>query len=242
LLHVGERIATTSGQTATLNAARIGKVVIAPNSVAHLIRSRAGQHRIELEQGRLHAKIWAPPNYFGVAHREARFIDLGCEFVLSIGASGNGTLAVASGWIIYRHGDQEILVPEDYSLTFDGRSAGTPVRIGSSADFQSWVSELDSQLTSNAMIDQSRVIELAQNIAAGARNEDYFTLLNLLVRHPQLAHGPLYPRLATALKVDSPDELHRARWARGDPSARDEWWRRLPEQPKTWWLNWRDAF
>lgn len=241
VLRVGERIATGPFETAMLDAARIGKVHIAPSSEVHLTRTRKGQHRIELVQGRLHAKIWAPPNYFGVAHREMRFIDLGCEFDLNVARTGTGTLAVTSGWVIYGHGTEEILVPERYLLTFDGRSAQVPVRIDSSSDFRSWVTELDAQLTSNTSTDRSRVSDLSQMIAADARNEDYFTLFNLLVRHPQLAQGPLYARLATALKVASPDESHRARWARGDPSARDEWWQHLPKQPKTWWLYWRDA-
>jgi hypothetical protein len=241
-LRVGERIATSAGETATLSAARIGKVIVAPNSVARLTRTRKGQHRVELEHGRVHARIWAPPNHFGVGHRDASFIDLGCEFDLSIEAGGNGVLVVTSGWVIYRHDGDEILVPEDHSLTFDEGSTQMPTRIDASAVFIAWVLELDRLLTSNATIDPSHVITLSQNIAAGARDEDYFTLLNLLVRHPQLAQGPLYPRLAAALKTNAADELHRARWASGDRSARDEWWRRLPRQPKTWWMNWRDAF
>jgi hypothetical protein len=241
VLRVGERIATTPLETATLEAARIGKVHIAPNSKVQLTRTRIGQHRIELVQGRLHAKIWAPPNHFGVAHRGMNFIDLGCEFDLNVGRAGSGTLVVTSGWVIYGHGDEEILVPERYSLTFDGRSAQVPVRIDSSSDFRGWVNELDALFTSADTGDQSRISTLSQVIAADARDEDYFTLLSLLVRHPSLAQGPLYPRLATALNIGSPDESHRARWASGDPNAREEWWQRLPKQPKTWWLNWRDA-
>lgn len=241
MLRVGERIATAPFETATLDAARIGKVHIPPSSEVHLTRTRKGQHRLELVQGRLHAKIWAPPSYFGVVHREMKFIDLGCEFDLNVTHAGNGTLAVTSGWVIYEHGNEEILVPERYLLTFDGRSAKVPVRIDSSSDFRSWVNELDAQLTSDTTTDHSRVSDLSQTIAADARNEDYFTLLNLLVRHPQLAQGPLYPRLATTLNIDNLDESHRARWTRGDPSARDEWWQRLPKQPKAWWRYWRDA-
>jgi len=142
--------------------------------------------------------------------------------------------------VIYGREDKQILVPEYYSLAFDGESAQVPVRLDSSSEFRNRVDALDAQLTLNAA-DRPRVSDLAQAIAARARDEDYFTLLNLLVKHPSLAAGPLYPRLAKALGIERIVESHRARWASGDASSREEWWQRLPKQPKSWWLNWRDA-
>ncbi len=240
VLRVGEQLVTGPIETASLEAARIGKVRLAPSSEVRLIQTRGGRHRIELVNGRLHAKIWAPPSHFGVEHGELRFIDLGCEFELNVERSGSGTLAVTSGWVIYGREDKQILVPEYYSLAFDGESAQVPVRLDSSSEFRNRVDALDAQLTLNAA-DRPRVSDLAQAIAARARDEDYFTLLNLLVKHPSLAAGPLYPRLAKALGIERIDESHRARWASGDASSREEWWQRLPKQPKSWWLNWRDA-
>lgn len=232
---------TNANQTATLNVARIGKVVIAPNSVAHLTRTRPGQHRIELEQGRLHARIWAPPGHFGVTHGEMRFTDLGCEFDLNVDAAGSGTLNVASGWVVYGHRGDEILVPEGYSLTFDASAGRTPLRGDAPPTFSNEVRELDVRLDAQASTDEPAVIALTNSLAATARDDDYFTLLHLLVRHPQLAQGSLYPRLASALGIEAIDESHRARWASGDAGAREAWWDRLPKSPKTWWLNWRDA-
>jgi hypothetical protein len=240
-LRVGERVATNASETATLKAARIGTVTVAPNSIAKLTRTRKGQHRIELEHGRLHAKVWAPPSYFGVTHGDARFTDLGCEFDLSVAEEGSGTLVVASGWVVYRHREEEILVPERYSLTFDSTRAQTPVRTGATAEFRRAVTELDAQARLGATVDRPDLAALAQAIATDAHDDDLFTLLNLLVRHPHLAKGPLYARLAAALHVEV-DESHRVRWAQGDVAVREDWWQRLPAQPKTWWLKWRDAF
>jgi hypothetical protein len=237
-LRVGQRIATAEGETATLQAARIGTVTVGPDSAAMLVRTRKGQHRVELERGRLHAKVWAPPSYFGVTHGELRFTDLGCEFDLSV-AAGGGTLTVASGWVIYRHRDAEILVPEHYSLAFSATAAQVPMRIDASAELRARVIQLDADAA--AGVAPGDIATLAQAIAANARDDDFFTLLNLLVRYPELAGTALYPRLASALHVDVVAD-HRARWARGDVAAREEWWQRLPAQPKTWWLNWRDMF
>jgi len=236
MLQVGERIVTGTDQTATLNAARIGKVIIAPNSDAKLVQTGKGRHRIELVQGRLHAKVWAPPNFFRVAHGDSEFVDMGCEFELQIDSPSTGTLTVLSGWVFSQIGFQEVLVPEHYSIAFAPESVQLPVRTDASTEFRDWVNEL-----ATGTPDESRTIALSQNIAAAARNEDYFTLHTLLRRHPQLALGPLYPRLAAAFNVE-PNESHRARWARGEREAMNEWWRLYPKQPKQWWLNWRDAF
>jgi hypothetical protein len=245
LLEVGERIVTASDQTATLSAARIGKVVVAPNSAVRLVRTQKGRHRIELERGRMHAKVWAPPSYFGVAHGETRVIDMGCEFDLNIESPGNGFLSVTSGWVIYWHGDRGVFVPEHYSLAFSEAGAQIPSRVDAANDFRGWVNELDTQLASNPAIDHPRAVELVAQITAGARDEDYFSLLTLLGRYPRLAQSALYPRLAMALKVSPDDELHRARWAQGEPEPQNQWWNKLPKQPKephSWWWNWKDGF
>lgn len=237
-LRVGEILSTGPSESAVLSAARIGTLTIAPHSLAQITRTRTGLHRVELERGHLHAKVWAPPNHFGITHGEMRFTDLGCEFDLKVDAAAEGTLAVTSGWVIYRFRDEEILVPENYVLTFGRSGADVPLRRDAPEDFAAHVVELDAKARMN---DRARVAELSRFIDSNARDEDYFTLLNLLIRHPALAEGPLYARLASALNVE-PDESHRARWARGEAAARDQWWQRIPEQPKTWWLKWRDAF
>lgn len=234
LLRVGERIVTTSEQSATLSVARIGHVNVAPNSEATLIRTEGNRHRLELQHGRLHAKIWAPPNYFGVNHGNASFIDMGCEFDLQIDSPERGTLTVQSGWVFYSVGYEEILVPDGYLLSFSEVRARIPVRTTATKEFREWVDELDR--------DAEQPSRLAATIAEAASDEDYYTLYMLMRRHPTLALSPLYPRLAAALKL-VPSESHRERWSRGERDAINLWWKEWPHpQPKKWWVNWRDAF
>jgi hypothetical protein len=216
--------------------ARIGTVTISPNSEATLIRTENNRHRLQLERGRLRAKVWAPPNYFGVYHDNFEFTDMGCEFDLQIDAPSTGKLTVLSGWVASQIGYRDVLVPEHYSFAFSDEFVEVPVRTDASPEFRSWVNELASGTN-----DAARTAELSQQIAAAARDEDYYTLDTLLRRQPQLALSPLYPRLAAAYKVD-PNESHRARWANGEREAMNEWWRQWPKQPKQWWLNWRDVF
>lgn len=229
-LRVGERVTTSANQTATLSAARIGTVSIAENSSVALVQTRSGRHRLELNYGRLRAKVWAPPGYFGVANRDALALDLGCEFEMEKTALGAGSLAVISGWVIYNLHGAEVLVPAGHSIVFDNENVGTPVRSGSDPTFIESVVRFDAMLASGLTLDSAEVIALAEKLASLATDADYLTLLSLVTRHSELMDSPLSARLESVL---------------GDPGEIDPlnaWWRRVPKPPKQWWWNWRDAF
>ncbi len=236
----GERLQTGSGETAQVQVARIGQMHIAANSVVRLIQSRSGQHRVELESGRVHARVWAPPGHFGISSGALRVVDLGCEFTLERGADGSGSLAVQSGWVQQYLGGQKQLVPAGHALKFTADSVDAPLRFDATPAMRSAVSELNQALRTSGDADLHE--RLASAVAVAARDEDQYTLMNLLLRAPALAGGALYPRLAQALKVPDDDTEHRAAWQRADAAAIEIWWKRLPSQPKRWWTHWRDAF
>ncbi len=229
LWQVGESVITAGNETAIVSAARIGTVTIAPGSSVALIKSGSQRHRLDLKYGRLHAKIWAPPGYFGVANRDALALDLGCEFDMQTDRSGQGTLTVASGWVIYNHRGIEVLVPQDHRIIFNADTVGTPVRNDAEATFRDSVHQLDLVLLT-ARDDNLQRDGLIARIAATASDADQVTLLSLLTRHRELRSSPLYDRLRVVLGDP------------GDHEAINEWWSRLPKQPKRWWVNWRDAF
>lgn len=238
-LDVGGALTTQADETITLEAARIGTVTVAPGSAISLLETRTGRHRLELQHGRLHAKVWAPPGYFGVSSGEGIAVDLGCEFEIAAETTGRGVLTVASGWVMYVRGASETLVPENYELTFDEAFISTPVRKNADRSFRDLATLLDAQLdqaTPNAV----QVDALAASVAAAATQDDAFTLLTFLSRHPELARTALYERLGSSLDMPL-DEIHRSRWLRNETDAKNEWWNRLPKQPKRWWLHWRDA-
>lgn len=238
-LRPGETLTTSPAQTARLEVARIGKVALASSSSVRLLRTGEGRHRIAMEAGRLHAKIWAPPGHFGVVSGDAVFIDLGCEFELDVAPSGAGTLAVLSGWVAYEHGAREVLVPAGHRLMFDRAGSGTPVSDRTAPQVRDAIRALDAALRAG---DKQATERWAEALAVDASNSDYHSLLSLLTRHPPLAGTPLYSRLGHVLGRDSDGPLHRAQWTRGDAAAIDLWWERVPMPPKQWLLNWRDAF
>jgi hypothetical protein len=236
----GERFETAAGDTAHVAVARIGRLQIAPGSAVRMLDSRSGHHRIELEHGRMHARIWAPPGHFGIRSGAMQVIDLGCEFILERRPDGSGSLSVSSGWVLQVLGGREQLVPADHALNFSADGADTPLRHDAPPGLRSALAALDRALqTATSTQDRD---QQAAAVAQVARDEDRYTLMALLIREPALASGPLYPRLAQALGMPGSDAIHRAAWLQRDRAAIDLWWQRLPSQPKRWWTHWRDAF
>jgi len=239
-LRPGRALETASNETAKIAVARIGNIALSPDSTLRLVETEKGKHRVALEQGHLRARIWAPPGYFGVRAGSAEVVDLGCDFDLWKHHDGSGRVFVRSGWVSYRVGTEDILVPEGYALSFSDGMAQTPLRPDAPEAFASAVRELERATGSGDA--EGKAVELAaQRVASTARDRDAFTLLSLLSRQPRLARTALYPRLGTALGVQGDSTDHRRAWEVGDREAIDAWWDTLPRQPKQWWANWRDV-
>lgn len=234
----GESFATAPGQTASVAVARIGRLELSPDTRVRLLRTGPGRHRVALEHGHVRARIWAPPGFFGIATGAAEVVDLGCDFDVWRDADGSGRLQVRSGWVSYRVGDQDVLVPEGHGLDIADDVASTPLRLDATAGLRRAVQALDA--AQDAAARDEVLAPLADAVARSARDSDAFTLLSLMTRHPTLADTELYPRLAVALRVGEIPDGHRQAWRTGDQAAIDAWWRKLPRQPKHWWGNWTD--
>lgn len=235
-LHVGEPLVLGEHERARLRVAGIGRVQLEPGAKLRLLETSSGQHRVELQQGRMKARIWAPPGHFGVEGGGALVLDLGCEFELDIDAHQNGRLDVLSGWVQIQRGGRETLVPAGHSLRFDAARIETPVRSSADAEFRHALAHLDQ-----ALLLGSDVESQAEAVAALAEPDDLHSLLSLLTRHPELARTGLYPRLFQALELPLVPS-QRAAWSSGDVEAINHAWRQLPQAPKAWWRHWRDAF
>ncbi|QNN45779.1 hypothetical protein H9L17_11305 [Thermomonas brevis] len=235
-LPAGGEIATGDDGSARLRIARIGELRLDAGSRLRLEQTGSGRHRVRLLQGRLWARVWAPPGYFGVRLPRTEALDMGCEFTLESDATGAGALTVRSGWVLVGNGGGEVLVPQGATvrLRADG-AAGTPYDLGASAGFVAALAELDAQRGALPADDEGVGRLLAQ-----ARPQDAISLLSLLQRQPSLAGGPLYDRLRAFL-ANAPAPSREA-VLRGAPGALDPWWNALPyPRAKRWWLQWPDA-
>lgn len=221
---------------AEFGIARLGSLQLEPGTTLRLIETRSGQHRAELLQGRLHARVWAPPGVFGVQLGQTRALDLGCVFTLQREADGHAQLAVQSGWVLLS-GPHESLVPAGARADIDpDRGPGTPYRQQAAAALRAALARIDAA--------QGRVEPDGPEVAAvlnAASDADALSLVALLSRYPALAAGPLLPRAARALPQAA--AVDRERLRRGDPTALNPLWDALPyPRAKSWWLHWRDAF
>lgn len=227
---------TGANATTRLHAAGIGQIAIGQGSRLRLVETRTGRHRVQLEQGSLWARVWAPPGQFGVGVAGAEVIDLGCEFLLKVDADGNGSLSVLSGWVQIDNSRREVLVPQGTRVRLHGSgAAGTPHAHDASAGF---VAALDAIDARNGEVDANG--EEVRRLIAASRPQDAISLLALLRDHPQLGEGPLFERLAQLLPT-APAPTRDA-WRRDRMAVFDAWWNALPyPRVKRWWTQWPDA-
>jgi hypothetical protein len=226
---------TGSDAAARLQAADIGEIAVGEGSRLRLVETRTGRHRVQLEHGRLWARVWAPPGQFGVGLHGMDVLDLGCEFLVEADARGNGTLTVLSGWVQVDNLWREVLVPQETRVRLRGAHlAGTPYDVRASTGFIAALEAIDArdgQVSANG-IEVRRLI-------ADSRPRDAISLLSLLQAYPWLADGPMFERMAQLLPQVP---ASRAAWARDREAQLDAWRHALPyPRIKQWWTQWPDA-
>ena len=118
---------TDDGSRARIDVGRIGRVDVEPGSRVSLVTAGAREHRLSLDRGTIHARIWAPPRFFFVNTPSAAAIDLGCAYTLKVDDSGGGLLRVTHGWVQFEYGGREAFIPQGaVGATRPGVGPGTP--------------------------------------------------------------------------------------------------------------------
>ena len=231
-LRPGSVIETDAKGVAKIDVARIGEVVLGNDSRLRLVQTGAGRHRVQLDQGTLWARIWAPPGSFGVGVPSGDAYDLGCEFTINTDTAGNGELRVRSGWVQFEQASIEVLVPQGAQVALHAaRAPGTPHASDAAPAFVAALAEIDAN-------QGLQVAEAEQRLLAASRPQDAITLVSLLARYPALRSGAVFDRTAMLL----PPGVTREALATQGAHALDPWWRALPYPPmKRWWLQWPDA-
>ena len=111
-LEIGGRLITDAISRARLAVGHIGQVDVDPNTRVQLVEARRGEHRMSLERGTIHARIWAPPKFFFVNTPAATAIDLGCAYTLHVDDDGSGLLRVTHGWVGFERDGREAYIPQ----------------------------------------------------------------------------------------------------------------------------------
>lgn len=226
-LVAGQRL-TTGNARVTLEAEDFGEVQVEPHSDLSVLESAPGRQRMTLERGGLHALIWAPPRQFVVETPSARAIDLGCEYNLTVDASGNGFVAVETGWVAFQFRNNESFIPAGAACRTSKRSGpGIPFFEDASPEFTSALAEFEGDGNPGAL---ARAV-------AGARAKDGLSLWHLLTRVTGQDRRNVFDRFAQMIAL--PPEVTSEGVLAGDRHTLDLCWNALQLDDADWWREWK---
>jgi hypothetical protein len=176
-LGVGQWLETDTNSRAQISVSDIGQVEIDPNTRVRLVETKPTEHRLELAQGRLSARISAPPKLFFVNTPSGIAEDLGCAYTLEVDDAGNSLLRVTAGWVALQLKDRESVVPAGAACaTRSGIGPGTPYFEDASEFFRTALTKVDFE---SGATDKSKSLDA---LLSGARVRDTITLWHLLAR------------------------------------------------------------
>ena len=176
-LAVGEWLETDGNSRAQIAVSSIGNVDIDENTRVRLLETQPAEHRLELERGKMSARISAPPRLFFVDTPSAVAADLGCAYTLEVDDQGASKLQVTSGWVALGLKDRESIVPAGASCeTQPVIGPGTPYFDDSSKLFRESLKRVD--FDPDAAVRSSSLLFMLED----ARPRDTLTLWHLLTR------------------------------------------------------------
>jgi hypothetical protein len=230
-LRVGEWLETDVSSRARVKVGAIGQVEIEPRTRLRLVDAGAASHRLALDHGVLHARIWAPPGRFFVDTPSAVAVDLGCEYTLAVDETGAGLLRVSSGWVGFEHEGRESFVPRGAACaTRPGKGPGTPYYEDASDELKRGLADVDFGPAAARA-------EALRRVLATARREDALSLWHLLARLDGADRAAVYDRMAEL--VAPPDGVTREGVLAGDRRMLDRWWDALGLGTAGWWRRWK---
>jgi hypothetical protein len=222
---VGQTIDTSDNGGAKLEAPLFGEVQLDPKSRLQVLPSGAGNQRLALRRGTMHALIWAPPARFMVETPSANSIDLGCSYTLTVLPDDSGILSVQTGWVAFQDGPIESFIPAGAVChTMPRHGPGLPYFESASKDLRDAISKYDATAGREGL----------NAIVSSARKEDALTLWHLIVRTSGANRELVVQRFAALVPgIDS------AGLEAGNSSAVDQAWNMLGLGGADWWRMWK---
>ena len=236
-LAVGQWLDTGAQGRAEIDVADIGRVHVDPGTRVRLVTTRAGEHRLQLAQGTLHALIWAPPGQFFVDTPSSTAVDLGCAYTLQVDQTGAGLVRVTTGWVGFEFRGREAFIPAGaVCATRPGVGPGTPYYEDLPAETRDALTTLDFAHTNP----KARAAALTR-VLTDAREHDAVTLWHLLSRVESTAERDrVFDRLASL--VPPPEGVTRESIRAGNHDMLDRWWDRLGLGDADWWRMWKQPW
>lgn len=200
-------------EQSTITVADIGRVTVEPSSKVRIVETHAQRHRLELEQGRLHAKVTAPPRLFVVDTPAAQAVDLGCEYDLAVEADGATRLTVTLGEVSLEGAGVASRVSAGASArSVKGRAPGVPRSVRASAGL-------------GAALDAFESGGPVEPVLEAAAAVDAVSLWNLLSRVEGAQRAAVLAKLSAVIGRESGDD---AKLLALDPAALESLWESFP--------------
>jgi hypothetical protein len=224
----GEWIETTGNKSEVLESESVGRVSLGPQSRMRLITANDTRQMFALQQGTIHALIWAPPAKFVVDTPGARTVDLGCAYTLHVAHDGTGLLTVEVGWVAFQWRDLESFIPAGAACrTRPGHGPDTPFFLDARPEFKQAL----------AAFDREGKPYLLSTVLQSARKEDALSLWHLLARTSGNDRAAVFDRLGKLVSL--PPTVTREAILRGDRNALDASWNALHLGDTSWWREWK---
>lgn len=225
----GTAVETDGGSRARVELGVIGFVDLEPGSRLRLVRRTASEHRVALDAGTLHARIWAPPRLFVVDTPSAAAVDLGCAYTLRVEPGGGSLVEVTSGWVAFEAKGRESFIPAGAACrTHPEKGPGVP-----------WYVDAPERLKSSIDGAANGDVTALAALLEAARARDGVTLWHLLRHGSEASRGTVYARLAAL--APPPAGVTREGVLAGDRRQLDAWWDTLGLGEAGWWRLWRAA-
>jgi hypothetical protein len=226
-LRAGQMIDTGAAAT-TIEENATGELTIDSGSRVRLVQANNNAQQFHLEQGTIHALIWAPPGRFVVDTPSSRTVDLGCRYTLQMGKDGTGLVTVETGWVAFERDKLESFIPAGAAcVTRPRKGPGTPYFLDAPA----------ALTTALARFDTSGETAALDTAIAAARQRDALTLWHLMVRTQGKERGRIFDRLVSL--IDMPPAATREAVIQGEQNAIDAVWNSLQLGSTDWWREWK---
>lgn len=223
-LRRGQLVKTQPATKVTLFSEQTGRVILDGDTRLRV----GGEERFGLEQGTMHALIWAPPAKFLVETPTVKAVDLGCEYTLTVAKDGSGFLTVEMGWVAFEARGLESFIPAGAACTTSRRRGpDTPHFLDARPDFVAAVGQFDRR----------HDIAALHRAVSEARSRDALTLWHLLRRTEGTERALVCDRLAQLVRL--PDVASRDALLRGDAAALEGAWDALQLGDMKWWREWK---
>jgi hypothetical protein len=215
-LRPGEALRTDSSTEAFVKIADIGELTVETNTTIRLITTRADEHRLALDRGRVVANTWSPPRLFIVETPAATAIDLGCRYTLEVEDDGGSLLHVTQGLVALERDGRETIVPAGaFCRTRAAAGPGTPFFEDSSSELQMALALLDSGVEGPERAQALETVLLESHV------RDALSLWHLLPRMDAASRGLIYDRLAQLMPP--PPDVTRDGIVALDPKMLEAW-------------------